>query len=150
MAPSAASCQASKRNRITPILKVYADKAQTGQTIDPATGTIAGWRKENYTLVPLRAGQITIPPVTINWWDIAHNRAATATLPARPLNIAAGAPAAIASSAVFVTPGRPVAGNTGPGAIRSSRPVYYYRAARRRSLPGRVLDGSVAIQTSPV
>lgn len=47
--------------------------------------------KRRFALVPLAAGQLTLPAVRIGWWNTAEDRAAVAELPALTLQVAPGA-----------------------------------------------------------
>lgn len=38
-------------------------------------------------IVPLEAGKITLPPITINWWNTQTEKMETATLPAKTLDV---------------------------------------------------------------
>ena len=71
--------------------KVYADKPTTGEDVDGKTGTVLGWRKESYSLVPQKAGHLILPAIRISWWDIANNKVATAQLPKRIVQVLPGA-----------------------------------------------------------
>ncbi len=54
-------------------------------------GTVTSWRQENYTLIPQKAGTLTLPEISISWWDVNKNRIAYAAVPVRTLEIAPGA-----------------------------------------------------------
>ena len=64
--------------------RVYADKPQTTDIIGD---NIIGKRIENYTLIPLNPGKLTLPAIKVQWWDIKNNRAAYAELPARIVDV---------------------------------------------------------------
>jgi hypothetical protein len=70
-------------------LRVYADKATTGQDVDKKSGTILGWRKESYTLIPQKAGRLVLPAIKVQWWDIANSKIAIAELPEQLVNVLA-------------------------------------------------------------
>jgi hypothetical protein len=70
--------------------KVYSDKPATGQTIDK-TGAILAWRAESFSLVPQHPGMLVLPAVTVSWWNVAANQAASAVLPQRILKVLPGA-----------------------------------------------------------
>jgi len=42
--------------------------------------SIISSRNETYTIIPLKAGKITLPEIKINWWDVKNNKMATASL----------------------------------------------------------------------
>lgn len=73
---------------------VYPDKETTANRDDG--DWLHGERARKFAIVPNRAGPLTIPPLSLDWWDAAHDRAASAELSGLTLNIAAGAAAAAA------------------------------------------------------
>jgi hypothetical protein len=72
-------------------IRIYADKPAMGENVDEKAGAIFGWRKENYSLVPLKAGRLVLPAIRVAWWDIVNNKLATAELPKRILDVLPGA-----------------------------------------------------------
>jgi hypothetical protein len=68
--------------------KVYADKPVIKDEI--TVDKITGKREETYTLIPQKSGEITLPEISLAWWDIKNNQAAYAKLPARIIKIAPG------------------------------------------------------------
>ena len=90
--------------------EIYPDKADT-RTRDDGTW-LYGERVRKFAFVPTRPGTLTIPGVSVHWWDTAHDRMETAELPAHTLTVlpAAGgkgtaAPPAAASSQPDAQPG---------------------------------------------
>ena len=76
---------------------VYPDKETTVNRDD---GTWqSGERTRKFAIVPNRTGPLTIPALSLSWWDTQHDRAASADLPAVSLNVAAGAGNASAAAA---------------------------------------------------
>jgi len=73
--------------------EIYPDKTDT-RTRDDGEW-LYGERVRKFAFVPNRPGTLTIPGMKVRWWDTVHDRAETAELPARTLNVlaAAGAPA---------------------------------------------------------
>jgi len=71
--------------------EIYPDKADT-RTRDDGTW-LYGERVRKFAFVPTKPGSLTIPGVSVKWWDTTHDRMETAELPARTLNVlpAAGA-----------------------------------------------------------
>jgi hypothetical protein len=66
---------------------VYPDK-ETTQNRDDGTWQY-GERERKFAIVPNRPGTLTIPALSLSWWNTAQDRAATAELPAHTLNAAA-------------------------------------------------------------
>ena len=58
--------------------KVYTNKSEVKDSIDKLS--IISSRNETYTIIPLKAGKITLPEIQINWWDVKNNKMATASL----------------------------------------------------------------------
>ena len=71
--------------------EIYPDKADT-RTRDDGTW-LYGERVRKFAFVPTRPGTLTIPGLSVHWWDTAHDRMETAELPAHTLTVlpAAGA-----------------------------------------------------------
>ena len=65
---------------------IYPDKETTQNRDDGAW--LFGERVRKFAIVPNRPGALTIPALSVAWWDIEHDRAASADLPAFPLTIA--------------------------------------------------------------
>ena len=58
--------------------KVYIDKSEVKDSVDKLS--IISSRNETYTIIPLKAGRITLPQIKINWWDVKNNKMATARI----------------------------------------------------------------------
>jgi hypothetical protein len=69
--------------------KVYADKPVIKDEI--ASDKITGKREETYTLIPQKSGELTLPEISIPWWDVRNNQIAYAKLPARSIKATPGA-----------------------------------------------------------
>ncbi len=74
--------------------KIYADKPATGDNPSKDGKSIGGWREESYTLIPQKAGTITLPEMDIAWWDLLDNKIVHATVPAKTIAVKPGAPQA--------------------------------------------------------
>lgn len=73
---------------------IYPDKSTTQNRDDGEW--LFGERERKFAIVPNRAGTLTLPAISVGWWDTAHDRAETATIPALTLDVQ---PAAAASAA---------------------------------------------------
>jgi len=84
--------------------EIYPDKADT-RTRDDGTW-LYGERVRKFAFVPTKPGSLTIPGVSVKWWDTTHERVETAELPARTLTVlpAAGAKAPPSAPADNSTP----------------------------------------------
>lgn len=102
----------------------YPDKPVTGNRVDG--GWIVGHREHRFAIVPSRAGTLTIPAITVKWWNVVTRQAETATIPAHSINVlpAIGASAPSASSAPAAsTPAAPaIAGRsaTAPDSVSAT------------------------------
>jgi len=65
--------------------KIYADNPETGNETDE--GVIRSFRKEQYTLVPQAPGELTLPEISVTWWDVNRKEKAITKVPARTLHI---------------------------------------------------------------
>lgn len=64
---------------------VYPDKPVTQNRDDGQW--LYGTRQRKFAIVPNQPGPLTLPPISIAWWDTAHDRAETARVPAVTLNV---------------------------------------------------------------
>lgn len=92
-------------------VQVYPDKPQDSTRND---GTwLHGTRSRKFAVIPQRAGTLTIPEITLHWWNVGDDRPETARIPAHVLTVTAAAgmdagtpPAPAASIAAGASPGR--------------------------------------------
>lgn len=73
--------------RGTQDLKFYPDKPEQDKQLT-AQG-INAMRRESVAIVPSRAGSVTLPEVSVAWWNTEEKRLEKATIPARTLKVAA-------------------------------------------------------------
>ena len=78
--------------------RVYPD--QTRDSTDDSGQWLQGTRTRNFAIVPQRDGKLSLPAITLNWWDVAHDRAEQASVPARILQVSG----AVAGGASAATP----------------------------------------------
>ena len=67
-------------------MNVYPDPASIDRTY--VDGSIVGTRVETSTLVPVVAGAIEIPEISIPWWDVTSDVMKTAVIPATIIQVA--------------------------------------------------------------
>jgi hypothetical protein len=65
--------------------KVYADKPELFDEIK--NGIIKSSRKESFTIIPQKAGLLTLPEISIAWWDVTKKEKVVTTIPSRTLQI---------------------------------------------------------------
>lgn len=68
---------------------VYPDKAVTGGGTSGAW--VTGRRQQGFAVVPTRSGTLHIPETTLHWWNVVTDKPEVATLPARDIEVSAGA-----------------------------------------------------------
>ncbi len=68
---------------------IYPDKETTQNKDDGAWQY--GERERKFAIVPNRPGELTVPALSLSWWDTEHDRAASTDLPAVTLKIAPAA-----------------------------------------------------------
>ena len=71
---------------------VYPDKTTTQNRDDGQW--LYGERERKFAIVPNRPGPLTLPAISIDWWDTVHDRAETAQLPVQVIDVQAGAASA--------------------------------------------------------
>jgi len=81
--------------------EIYPDKADT-RTRDDGTW-LYGERVRKFAFVATKPGSLTIPGVSVKWWDTTHDRMETAELPARTLTVLPAAGAKPAASVPATT-----------------------------------------------
>jgi len=100
---------------------VYPDKAVTGSSTSGPW--ITGRRQQGFAVVPTRPGTLHIPETTLHWWNVATDKAQAATIPARDIEVAAGAAGATNTPpAIAATPAAPAAA-TSAVATQAPAPV---------------------------
>ena len=65
--------------------KVYAENVKTNEEIENLS--ITSSRKEVFTIVPQKAGKLTIPTMEIKWWDVTNKKMKIATIKAKTIDI---------------------------------------------------------------
>lgn len=65
--------------------KVYPDQPQLENNVDPQG--VIGSRVESVAIVPSRAGEITLPPVKIRWWDTRSQQVRETLLESQTLTV---------------------------------------------------------------
>lgn len=70
-------------------IKLYRDQAQLEDSNE--TDGVRGRRVESMAIVPTEAGTLTLPEISLQWWDTASDSPRTAVLPARTLSVLPGA-----------------------------------------------------------
>lgn len=79
--------------------KVYPDQSTT--TTQDDGQWLTGRRERSFAIFPQHAGSLTIPEITLTWFDVQSGQKRVASIPAHTFNVvaASGAPAAASSAA---------------------------------------------------
>jgi hypothetical protein len=104
-------------------VKAYPDQAKL--TNDAQDGHLVGQRDQSIALIADRAGEFTIPALSVHWWDTKANEAREANLPARTLSFAPGAASAFSNPPPVTAPSAaipPQEGTRGPIAAATREP----------------------------
>jgi len=65
--------------------KIYADNPTMDDQVK--NGIIKSYRNEQYTLIPQQPGTLTLPEITISWWDVTKHAVAYSRVPSRTLEV---------------------------------------------------------------
>jgi BatD DUF11 like domain len=68
-----------------PHFKIYADKPELKDEL--INGSIKSYRTEQYTIIPQEAGSLTLPEISIPWWDLTKKEKAIASVPAIKIQV---------------------------------------------------------------
>lgn len=66
-------------------IKVYSDQPQLRE--EKSASGITAYRTESQAIVPNQAGELVLPPVSIDWWDVNTRQWRTATLASETLSV---------------------------------------------------------------
>jgi hypothetical protein len=66
--------------------QIYADTPQLGDEVKE--GHLQSYRKEVYTLIPQQSGPLTLPEISLTWWDVVKKERRTVLIPSRTLQVA--------------------------------------------------------------
>jgi hypothetical protein len=84
-----------------PGVNVYPDRPELSQQIEP--GGIRGIRKDQYAIIGVDAGEMTLPPLKLPWWDVEAGEWKVAELPERRISILPTREAPVVDPAPTVT-----------------------------------------------
>ena len=82
-------------------VNVYPDRPELARKIEP--GGIRGVRKDQYAIIGVEAGVMTLPPLRLPWWDVDAGEWKVAELPERSVSILPTRDAPVVESAPAVT-----------------------------------------------
>lgn len=105
----------------------YPDKPVTGNRADGPW--VVGRRQQAFAIVPGKAGTLTVPAITVKWWNVLTDRPETATIPEHRFTVLSVSGA----SAPTVTP--PATAGSSASAIASPGAAIEDTRAGSRGLP---------------
>tara|TARA_R110000822_G_scaffold60287_12_gene150259 strand:+ start:2615 stop:4345 length:1731 start_codon:yes stop_codon:yes gene_type:complete len=82
--------------------KVYPDQPQLNNDVSP--NGVMGTRSESIAIVPSRGGSISLPAITVQWWDTATNQLRETVLEGQTLSITPAENTISATEPVAATP----------------------------------------------
>jgi hypothetical protein len=82
-------------------VNVYPDRPELARKIEP--GGIRGVRKDQYAIIGVEAGVMTLPPLRLPWWDVEAGEWQVAELPERSVSILPTRDAPVVEAAPAVT-----------------------------------------------
>jgi len=94
-------------------LNVYPDRPELSRQIEP--GGIRGIRKDQYAIIGVDAGLMTLPPLRLPWWDVEAGEWKVAELPERSISILPTREAPVIDPAPAVS--EPVAETEAPATV---------------------------------
>lgn len=101
-------------------IKYYPDQPQTQDQTNE--NGLTGIRTETIALVPMKSGKMTLPEISLSWWDTHTNTQRKATLPSTTINVA------------------PAAGMAVPQPSANTAPIYSANKADAATRPAEVLS----------
>jgi hypothetical protein len=67
------------------LFKIYADKPELGDEVKE--GNLKSYRKEQYTIIPQQSGILTLPEISVVWWDVTKKETVLSRIPSRTLQV---------------------------------------------------------------
>ena len=112
--------------------RVYPDQTQDAN--DDSGQWLQGTRTRSFAIVPQRDGTLSLPAITLNWWNVTLDHAEQASVPAQTLTVSGvvAVPAAtVAAPPVASAPSVPVAARPAPVSAGQAAPAAsaYWRIA---------------------
>lgn len=110
---------------------IYPDK-ETTQNRDDGDWQF-GERARKFAIVPNRPGSLTLPALSLAWWDTQHDRAASAELPVLTLNVAPAAAGAASANVQNATNAANATNAPSVGAVATPSPLDAYTSGELRT-----------------
>lgn len=70
-----------------PNVKIYANKPVFTDKYNESKGVLVGSMEEELSFVPQTEGNITLPEITIKWWNVKRNKLEYSSLPAKTFKV---------------------------------------------------------------
>ncbi|MBK1655387.1 BatD family protein [Allochromatium vinosum] len=95
----------SLENQLTgPDLRVYREQTLTTTELSPDGRQLLANRTEYYTLVPQSGGRLTLPEMSLAWWNVDLGVREVARLPLKTLDVRGGGPFGFSSATLAASP----------------------------------------------
>ncbi|QGU32355.1 BatD family protein [Thermochromatium tepidum] len=95
----------SLENQLTgPNLRVYREQTLTTTELSPDGRELLATRTEYYTLVPQTGGRITLPEMSLAWWNVDLGQREVARLPLKTLDVRGGGPFGLSAATLAASP----------------------------------------------
>ncbi len=112
--------------------RVYPD--QTQDTNDDSGQWLQGTRTRSFAVVPQRDGTLSLPALTLDWWNVALDHAEQASVPAQTLHVSGVVTAPAPPPAAASSPPAPVAPTAPAAHANATTGEPYWRAVALASL----------------
>ncbi|WP_246194571.1 hypothetical protein [Allochromatium palmeri] len=95
----------SLENQLTgPDLRVYREQTLTSTELAPDGRQLLASRTEYYTLVPQTGGRVTLPEMSLAWWNVDLGVREVARLPLKTLDVRGGGPFGFSAATLAASP----------------------------------------------
>lgn len=95
----------SLENQLTgPDLRVYREQTLTTTELSPDGRQLLANRTEYYTLVPQSGGRVTLPEMSLAWWNVDLGVREVARLPLKTLDVRGGGPFGFSAATLAASP----------------------------------------------
>jgi hypothetical protein len=95
----------SLENQLTgPDLRVYREQTLTTTELAPDGRQLLATRTEYYTLVPQTGGRVTLPEMSLAWWNVDLGVREVARLPLKTLDVRGGGPFGFSTATLAASP----------------------------------------------
>ena len=107
-----------------PDYKIYADKPELKEEVKGET--LKSFRSEAYTYIPKHSGSLTLPEISVVWWDRVNKEKVIARVPPRTLHILPSGEEEFTKNEISLATDEPIQKNTElKSEVSEKNPSYY-------------------------